>query len=329
MGSLIVVEVLDAQGDVRARHRFAAVTVDTRIRVGRSVICDVILDDPHVAAEHLLLRRDESGGICVTDLGSANGLSVNGSRIAGASDIALPGQHLSLGRTRLRIRTETEALAPELPDHAAARPHRSLLIAVIGATGMFGFSAYEKWLEAPTNLVSNVASEWFAMATVVTIWIAIWALVTRINISAWRWTAHVAIACLAMLVSTGGAWLLEIAEYAFQANQTRTAGMCGIFLLGAATLYAHLRVASRLPARRIAVVALLVAGTIVALTGWFGQQSRERDVNYVDEFGPMFPPAVRQVRATQANIYYLELGALKDEADDRRRAALAQRADDD
>ena len=329
MDSLIVVEVLDPQGDVRARHRFTAVTSETTIRIGRAVTCEVILDDPHVAAEHLSLRRDEAGAIRVTDLGSANGLTVNGSRIVRASELALSAPLLSLGRTRLRIRTEAEALAPELLDHAAKRPYRLLLIAILCAAGMFGFSAYAKWLEAPSNLVGEVASEWFALATVIAIWVAVWALVARINIGAWRWTPHIAIACLAMLVATGGAWLLDMANFAFQTNHARANGMCAVFALGAATLYAHLRVASRQAARRLATVAVLVTGAIVALTGWSSQQSRARDVSYVEEMGPMFPPAVRLMHATQSKAFFAELGALKEVADDKRRAALAQRADDE
>ena len=329
MVPLIVVEVLDAQGEVRARHRFAAVTAETMIRIGRAVICDVILDDPHVAAEHLSLRRDAAGAVRVTDLGSANGLTLSGKRIANASELALSGPMLSLGRTRLRIRTEAETLAPELVDRAATRPHRSLLVAMLCAAGMFGFSAYDKWLEAPTNLVGDVASEWFALTALITIWVGLWALVTRINIGAWRWTPHIAVACLAMLMSTGGAWLLEMVCYAFQANHARAAGLCAIFLLGAATLYAHLRIASRQATRRIATVAVLVTGAIVSLAGWSSQQSRERDVSYVEEIGPLFPPAVRLARATPSKVFLDELGTLKRAADDRRITALTQRPDDD
>jgi hypothetical protein len=70
--------------------------------VGRSPICDLVLDDRTVSRRHAELRRD-GGAWVLADLGSTNGTWVNGWRIreaeVGAGDrIALGRKHVVLAR---------------------------------------------------------------------------------------------------------------------------------------------------------------------------------------------------------------------------------------
>lgn len=51
-----------------------------RIVVGRGRACDILLDDPSLATEHFVIRR-EDGQYFVSDLGSESGTVVNGQRI--------------------------------------------------------------------------------------------------------------------------------------------------------------------------------------------------------------------------------------------------------
>jgi hypothetical protein len=51
-----------------------------RVVIGRSRECDVVLSDPNVSRRHAELRRDENGWHAV-DLGSTNGVKVNGRRV--------------------------------------------------------------------------------------------------------------------------------------------------------------------------------------------------------------------------------------------------------
>jgi Protein of unknown function (DUF3662)/Inner membrane component of T3SS, cytoplasmic domain len=69
-----------------------------RVVVGRSREADIVLADPNVSRRHAELRRDESGWQ-VVDLGSTNGIKVNGRRVdqAGLS----PGDHITIGVTDL------------------------------------------------------------------------------------------------------------------------------------------------------------------------------------------------------------------------------------
>jgi len=63
--------------------------------LGRSRECDVVLDDPNVSRRHAELRPS-GGSWIVNDLGSTNGVKVNGRRIRGPQSVK-PGDTLELG----------------------------------------------------------------------------------------------------------------------------------------------------------------------------------------------------------------------------------------
>lgn len=69
------------------------------IVLGRSRSCDVVLEDPSASRRHAAVRPAE-GGWQVEDLGSTNGVSVNGTRVAG-SRLLRSGDLISLGQTEL------------------------------------------------------------------------------------------------------------------------------------------------------------------------------------------------------------------------------------
>ena len=66
--------------------------------LGRSRDCDVVLDDPNVSRHHAELRREGDGWV-VADLGSTNGIKVNGRRVG---QVALSDRdQITLGRSTL------------------------------------------------------------------------------------------------------------------------------------------------------------------------------------------------------------------------------------
>jgi Protein of unknown function (DUF3662)/FHA domain len=75
----------------------------SRAVIGRSRDCDVIVDDPNVSRRHAELRRDEEGW-SVADLGSTNGVKVNGRRVDQAR--LRPGDHITLGVSDLTFELE-------------------------------------------------------------------------------------------------------------------------------------------------------------------------------------------------------------------------------
>ncbi|MBX5468605.1 MAG: FHA domain-containing protein [Thermoleophilaceae bacterium] len=74
-----------------------------RILVGRSRDCDLVIDDPNVSRRHAELRN-QGGSWSVRDLGSTNGVKVNGRRVEQA--VLQPGDELTLGLSKLRFEQE-------------------------------------------------------------------------------------------------------------------------------------------------------------------------------------------------------------------------------
>ena len=74
-----------------------------RVVIGRSRDCDVTLDDPNVSRRHAELRN-QGGTWVVADLGSTNGVKVNGRRV---NDHPLtPGDEITLGLEHLTFEVE-------------------------------------------------------------------------------------------------------------------------------------------------------------------------------------------------------------------------------
>jgi Protein of unknown function (DUF3662)/Inner membrane component of T3SS, cytoplasmic domain len=69
-----------------------------RMLLGRSRECDIVLGDPNVSRKHAEVRR-EGGGWAVFDLGSTNGIKLNGRRVNQAA--LRPGDRITLGVTEL------------------------------------------------------------------------------------------------------------------------------------------------------------------------------------------------------------------------------------
>jgi hypothetical protein len=75
----------------------------SRVVIGRSRDCEITLDDPNVSRRHAEIRN-EGGAWVVADLGSTNGVKVNGQRV---NQYALqPGDELTLGLERLVYEVE-------------------------------------------------------------------------------------------------------------------------------------------------------------------------------------------------------------------------------
>ena len=66
--------------------------------LGRSRDCDCVVDDHNVSRRHAELRRDSGGDWQIVDLGSTNGIKVNGRRVDGTR--LAPGDDVTLGETR-------------------------------------------------------------------------------------------------------------------------------------------------------------------------------------------------------------------------------------
>ena len=76
----------------------------TGVTIGRSRQCDVVLDDSNVSRQHAEIRP-RGGSWVLTDLGSTNGSSINGRRLAGP-EVLRSGDEIEIGTTALQFEEE-------------------------------------------------------------------------------------------------------------------------------------------------------------------------------------------------------------------------------
>jgi Protein of unknown function (DUF3662)/FHA domain len=76
----------------------------SRVLIGRSRDCDIVLEDPNASRRHAELRN-EDGRWVVADLGSTNGVKVNGRRVDGAQSLHA-GDAIELGSSRVVFELE-------------------------------------------------------------------------------------------------------------------------------------------------------------------------------------------------------------------------------
>jgi hypothetical protein len=77
---------------------------DARSTIGRSRDADCVVRDPNVSRHHAELRRSPAGEWTIADLGSTNGIKVNGRRVG--STRLKSGDEVTLGTTTFRFDIE-------------------------------------------------------------------------------------------------------------------------------------------------------------------------------------------------------------------------------
>ncbi|MFN8523803.1 MAG: trypsin-like peptidase domain-containing protein [Chloroflexota bacterium] len=86
------------------------------LRVGRSPDNDLIVPDPNVSRQHLVVWSSE-GDLFLRDLGSQNGTYVDGRRVGGNTTLIAPGAQIRIGGTTLAVEAR-EARPATGPDTA-------------------------------------------------------------------------------------------------------------------------------------------------------------------------------------------------------------------
>ena len=87
-------------GSLRSSPSLSRELGDRAVVVGRSSGCDIVVDDPNVSRRHAEIRRTD-GAYWIVDLGSTNGLTVNGKRVERAR--LTPEDHILIGTTEVRF----------------------------------------------------------------------------------------------------------------------------------------------------------------------------------------------------------------------------------
>lgn len=326
---LALIECLDRDGQV-----LRAETV-TRwpVTIGRALDCDLVLDDPHVAARHLTLQPGADGGLQLQVGDTLNGVELAGAHLgAGGTAHLASGQTLRLGSTRLRLRLPGEALAPERP--LARHQQREWAQAGRAAptvrwTTLLGWALLAMawlmaghWLESDpgTPAVSYLTAGLGALTGVLA-WSFFWAVGNKLFQRRLRFGEHLHLALRHLLLWLLLSAALPLAAYAVDVPLlARIDGYVGWGVI-AALVYGHL--ARILPGHRQALGVGVAAFylTAMGLTTWFNVQRLHRPFSEL-YLATLPPPALRVAPLQPAQ-------ALIDDARDLRTRLDRQAAEDE
>lgn len=321
----ILVEAVDSHGRIQWRERVVLDGGRRTFTIGRSPEADVTLDDPYAAALHVSLEVAPDGQLLASDLGSVNGLVVGGKRWGNACGVALSDNMLQVGRTRLRVRTAHEALAPEKPYGLlrSSSLRGPLWIAAVAALVSMLQLVYANWLGAPRNLTISLVSSLSLAGSFAAVWVAFWGLLSRVMVGEWRWLRHAAIylGVTAIFFALMGAVDLGGFAFALALPGSRYIWIGAIAL--AAALFLHLTHASGLAAARAAVVACSIPVVLATGALWLQGHYQLRDVNYIDAYMRVYPPALRLRGSDKLEDYFSRAASLRGLANERLADILA------
>lgn len=99
--------------------------------IGRSSTCQLSLDDPLVSRNHARLEVTQDA-VTVEDLGSRNGIRVNGERVSGSRPL-VHGDVLNVGSQKLTLLVKREHTSATMTAARAAPTHRLNAFGVLGS----------------------------------------------------------------------------------------------------------------------------------------------------------------------------------------------------
>lgn len=319
-----LIDVLDAEGVHVQRLRVDAWPV----RIGRAVDNDIVLDDPHVAAHHAEIAAAIDGGLWIRDLGTINGLrDATARRRVDALALDAP-RTILVGRSRLRIRVDGDAIAPERPlrrDLRIARPVAAIAIFL----AVVGLEILEAWLAAgPERDVLGLATPGLLVGGTVLIWAAFWAFAGRLVSRRTEYVPHLGIGAAAMLVLSAGNTLGAIAAYAFAAPVLDRYGYLPLAAIIAVAAFAHLNWANPERRRAFAVVAMLIGVTVLGVNML---TQYEQSGGFADKpfSSALYPPRLRLATAIAPEAFLARSETLARRATRERRPALSGDPGDD
>lgn len=263
------IETLSRHHDVLTRQRCFA----SEVRIGRGYDNDVILDDPHVAANHLCIRRGADGRLVAQDQGSRGGLRV-GDSDEPVRRILIDGHTLlRIGSTLLRIRTADHIVEPERPlaSNHGFWPHALALVAAVSGLTLLNLW----WEDYEEPQISRYVTRLLLLLSVGMAWTTLWAVLSRIFGGAMRYGRHLAIGFGGLLALSLYESAAQAGAYAFSAGAFLRYTYVGSWLLfGTACLLHLMAISHRHPVLKTISIALLMALAIGGQTLSQGEMRR-------------------------------------------------------
>jgi hypothetical protein len=317
------IETLARNGDVLHRHRVS----DLPITLGRGYGNDFILDDGHTAARHAVVEAADDGGLVIRDLGSQNGIVIQGKKHQHAP---IDGTTVvRLGHTRLRIRDADYPVEAEVAD-TTMHAWEGGAPALAGLALIALFTGVEEALSDAGNFQAVRYLLIIASGLGVgLVWSGIWALANRLFGGHARLGRHLFILGSGLIAL--GAWkaVSSVLAYAWSAEVFTRFGNHIAILILCVMIYFH--VGTIRPHRRRGFVrtigVMMALGSGVVLMSNLQSTGRLSDELYMSV---LLPPSLRQSPDHSVDDFMGSAAKLKAEADaDRKRSVKSEDNDDE
>ena len=300
METLALIETLDRDGQPRQTLRVS----QWPVRIGRAIDCDLVLDDPHVAAHHATLDIREDG-LHVLPAASVNGVRLGRASVApGSAPLLPPSGQMTLGATTLRVRLANEVLAPEqrlLDVHHFGRRHGATLVALIVFASLW--KAFDLWLSAvPGSPGSALAWGYLSAPAGLVIWCAVWAIGSMLFQRRFAFWAHLQVALTWLLVAVVAEQVTQQLAFALSMPSVEKAGRLVFVAALAMMIWRHMGLL--LPTRRRAFAiaigsAVVVGGGLLLIDRSMQQEPLVGDLY----LGTISLPGVRLARTVSADAF--------------------------
>ncbi len=317
-GALALLEVLDRDG--QARQSF--VVHAWPLRIGRALDNDVVLADPHIAAQHLSIAPGEQG-LALRAEQTRNGVLLGRRRLHGGDSVALAtiGEpiELTVGRTALRLRLPGHVLAPELPLAPAGSVARRAAPLVIAALLLIAGALFSTYLDTDPEGFTRAAGNALLGGLVgAAVWCTAWALMSKTFTRQAHFGWHLRVFLCASIALLAVATLPALAAFALSWPWLTDFDFIGSIAVGAAALYFHLLAVEPARHRLLKWVAVVCAVVGVLLTLWFNVQRRDQfgDELYMSH---LFPPALRLAKPVPVDAFIDALAPLQATLDKKAR----------
>lgn len=331
-GAQALLEVLDRDGQVRQ----AFVVGAWPLRIGRALDNDVVLADPHVAAQHLRIAP-AAQGLTLTVAETRNGVLLGDRRLRGGDSATLQTVgdpiELTIGRTLLRLRLPGHVVAPELPLAPAGSLARRIAPLTIAALVLIAGTLFGTYLDTDPDGFARAAGATLMSGLIgAAVWCTAWALLSKTFTRQAHFGWHLRVFLLASIALLGVTALPALLAFALSWPWLSDFDFVGSIAVIATALYFHLLAVEPARHRLLKWVAATGAVVGVLVTVWFNVQ---RSDQFGDELymSHLFPPALRLAHPVSTDAFIDGLAPLQATLDQKAkepdRGDAAAPGDDD
>ncbi len=306
MERLAWIEVLNRHGDVESRHPVYSWPAN----IGRAYDCDLILDDPYIAPNHVEIAAEGERSFRIQDMGSINGVTIANTPGRKTDAIISPDDIFRIGHTQLRIRLRDHPVHAETKYSSKSWQRRPtvLLLSVIAFLAVLISSALLNYTEAN---IGSFVTPIIVVCVMVLLWIVAWSFGGRLFAGKSNFIPHAIIGCLGVTLYLGSNMLVDLVSFTLDSALISSMSIVVGFLVFMLVLYWHLRLISRAKPRFVAGIAGAVALLMISTSMLITNIRNENDLDHQSYRNTIGPPFLLMVEGKSPEAFIDSMEVLK------------------